>query len=142
VLEAIGAFLLSAPLAARCAGGTLMTHSLPAPGRMEKAGPRIPAAPYRDGDLRRGGAVYEWTWGRGHTPEQVERLADANRATFLVVGHQHLETGYELISPLAVAIASHHAHGCVLQFRSDLRLDAESVAAQAKPIVALSRQRT
>jgi 3',5'-cyclic AMP phosphodiesterase CpdA len=137
VLEAIDDFLLSLPLAIQCSGGTLISHSLPSPGRMEAAGTDILRCPHRREDLRRGGPVYEWTWGRGHTPEQLDDLAAELGVEFFVLGHQHIHTGWRCIAPRAITIASDHEHGCVMRFSAETLLTEEAAVACTKPIVAL-----
>ena len=140
VLEAISAFLLSLPLAARCPGGVVMVHSLPSPRRTELAGQQIPAGAYGPQSLARGGGVYEWTWGRGHTPDQIARLAAANDAGCFVLGHEPVEEGCRVLCDQAVVLDSQHDRGAVLRFASDAHLSGPEAAALATPIAALRRQ--
>ncbi len=137
ILSAVNEFLLSMPLAVRCDNGVLIAHSAPSPKRMEAAGTDILRRAYRDEDLARGGAAYEWTWGRGHTPEQLDALAAELGMDFFVLGHQHVSSGLEVISPRAVTLASDHPHGKILHFSTDAPLTAEAAVEKAKPIVAL-----
>jgi len=139
VAGAVSEFLLSMPLAVRTAGGVLITHSLPEPKRMDLAGVDILRRPATPDDLHRGGPVYEWTWGRGQTPEQVDALAAALGVGFFVLGHAHAEEGFEMIAPRACALASDHDHGRVLEFPADAPLTAQNVGEHVKPIVALGR---
>ena len=141
VLEAIDEFLLSLPIAACCPGGVMVCHTLPTPRRTELAGEEIPQQPYRDADLHRGGRVYEWTWGRKQTPEQIDRLAERLGVAFFVLGHRHIETPYEVISPKAIIITSEHDRGCILCFDSDAAMDGETAPNHVKPIAALARRR-
>ena len=141
VLAAVGEFLASIPLAVQCPGGTWISHSLPSPASMERFGTDALRRSYRPEDLRRGGAVYEWTWGRGHTVEQLETLAGKLGVEFFVLGHRRVEAGFELIGTRALSLASDHEHGCVLQFRSDERLEAATAEACVRPIAALRAQR-
>jgi len=115
----------------------LIAHSVPSPNRMSAAGTEVLARRFSRDDLNRGAPVYEWTWGRGHTAEQLDALAGELGVDFFVLGHQHAREGLEVISPRAVALASDHAHGRILQFSTDEHLSAEIAAAKAKPIVAL-----
>ncbi len=137
VLSAVEAFLRSLPLAVRCSNGVLLTHSLPSPERMAAAGTDVLRRPWRDEELARGGAVYEWTWGRRHTPEQIDALARELGVSFFVLGHQHVASGMEIISPRAVTLASDHPHGKVLDFSTAKPLDVERAIAAARPIAAL-----
>jgi hypothetical protein len=137
VLAAVEAFLLSLPLAVRCPNGAFITHSLPHPARMEMAGTEIFHRPYETEDLRRGHPVYEWTWGRGQTPEQIDALAEELGVELFVLGHRHVEGGWEKLTPRAITVASDHAHGCVMQFVSDERVSEQDFPRLLKPIVAL-----
>jgi hypothetical protein len=137
LVAAVNEFLLSMPLAVRCHGGALVCHTLPTPDRMALSGLDIPAEPYRPEDLRRGGRVYEWTWGRQQTPEQIDRLADHLKVTFFVLAHKRIESAYELLSPKAIILTAEHEHGAILEFPSDLQLAEATVVRNLKPIVAL-----
>jgi len=138
VLEAINEFCLSMPLAARTDGGVFLSHSLPSPDRMELAGVEILDRAYRDEDLRRGTPVYEWTWGRDQTDEQTDALAETLGVEFFVLGHRHVESGFEIITRRAVTLASDHDHGKVIEFDSDVTLTAETVLECVRPIAALA----
>ncbi|MFW6065448.1 MAG: metallophosphoesterase [Planctomycetota bacterium] len=137
VMRGIEAFLRSIPLALRCPNGVFITHSLPHPRRMEIAGTEILRRAIREEDLIRGGPAYEWTWGRGQSEEQLDELADELGVEFFVLGHRHVESGWEMLTPRAVTIASDHSHGCVMRFDSDKAVNSESVPGLVTPIVAL-----
>jgi len=137
VLSAIEKFLLSMPLAIRCPNGVLISHSLPSPSRMKLAGTEILSRPYRDEDLRRGGPVYEWTWGRNQTAEQLDELAAKLGVEFFILGHHHADSGFEMLSPRGMVVMSDHEHGCIVEFVADLALTAEMVGDCVKPIAAL-----
>jgi hypothetical protein len=141
VLDAVAAFLLSAPIAVRCPGGVMLTHTLPTPQRMDLAGWDLPAGPYRPEDLRRGGPVYEWTWGRKHTPEQIERLAERLGASFFILAHKGIAAGYKFVSPRAVIITAEHERGCILPFASDAPLTEETARQRLRPIAGLAKAR-
>lgn len=139
VLSAVDEFLLSMPLAVRCPNRVFLCHSLPSPQRMELAGMDVFDRPWADEDLHRGGGVYEWTWGRNQTPEQIEDLARQLDVDFFVLGHKHIETGWEMVGPRAVVIVSDHAQGGVLQFHTDAPLTGDVPQQYFKPVVALGR---
>jgi len=135
VLRAVEDFLMSLPLALRCPNRVLITHSLPRPG--QRAAESIPAQPYQTQDLRRGGDVYAWTWGRGHDAGHLQALADRLDVDFFVLGHKNIETGFEVLSDRAVVVVTDHGHGGLLQFSGDEPLTAELAAVSFKPTVAL-----
>jgi len=136
-IAAVDDFLRSLPLAIVCDNGVLIAHSVPSAGRMRAAGTEILRRPAGPEDLKRGGCVYEWTWGRGHTPEQLDELAAAIGASFFILGHQQVSGGLQIISPRAIALGSDGPHGRIVEFSTAKPLSAESAEAQAKPIVAL-----
>jgi len=133
VIAAINDFLLSAPLAVRCPNGVLISHSLPGPSRECD----IPENPYLPDDFRRGGAVYEWTWGRGHNQEHLEKLAARLGVEFFVISHVHLETGWQAIGQKGVIVACDNEHACVFRFTSDQPIDQASLERYVQPVVAM-----
>ncbi len=137
VISGVEAFLLSLPVAVRCPNGVFITHSLPHPARMQQAGTEILRRPYTPEDMRRGNGLYEWTWGRGQTPEQLDALAEELGVKFFVLGHRHVDSGWEVLGPRAVTIASDHSHGCLMRFSSDSPVVPERLGELMTPIVAL-----
>jgi len=137
VLAAAGEFLLALPLAVRCPEGLWVSHSLPSPARATPEVMAVLHRPYEPADLRRGGGAYEWTWGRGQTPEQVEQLARELGVEFFLLGHRHSEDGFEVVSPRCVTITSDGAAGCVVRLPCDRPLSAGSLAQYIKPLVAV-----
>ena len=116
VIEALYDFLLSAPLAVRCPNGVWITHSLPSTRRMEATGTEILSRPICDKDLRRGGAVYEWTWGRRHSPKSIDTLAEKLGVEFFILGHQPAATGCCELATRGIILASDHKQGCIVHF--------------------------
>jgi len=137
VRQAVNDLLCAMPLAGRCAGGTLMAHSLPSPGGMGRMDWTVFDRPYQDSDLVRGGSVYEWLWGRGHTAEQLAQLREKFDATFFLVGHQPVDMGYEPMGDCGAIIASEGPHGQALLFDAGETLDAEELPLLLSPIVAM-----
>lgn len=118
VMDAIMKFIFSMPLGIQTAGGTFICHSLPSPQRMDCAGIDIFSRPYQHQDFHRGSPVYEWTWGRNQTPEQIDLLAKKLNVGFFVLGHKALPDGMEILSTRAVALACDHERACIFQFDS------------------------
>ena len=135
--SAVHEMLRGQPLLARCANGILLSHSLPSPRRMKRVDWTILERPYRDGDFRRGGSVYEWTWGRGHTAEQLAALAERLGARQFLLGHEHIETGWEVHHDRLVILASNHSHGAVAVFEAGTEIPDNAITRHCKPIVAL-----
>lgn len=141
ILSAANEFLLSMPLAVRCPNRVFVCHSMPSPRRMDLAGIDVFDRPYQDEDLHRGGAVYEWTWGRKQTPEQIERLAQELDVDFFVLGHKHILTGWEMVSPRAIVVVSDHSQGGVLQFTTDVPLTGEIAERHFRSVNVLGQPR-
>jgi len=137
VRAAVYEMLSRQPLAARCENGVFLSHSLPSPERMKLVDWTILDRPYRHEDFRRGGSVYEWTWGRGHTAEQLAELAERLGARQFLLGHEHIETGFQVLHDRAVILASDHAHGAVAVFDAGIEIPDNAITWHLKPIVAL-----
>ena len=139
ILDAVVEFIMSMPLAVTCGNGVLVAHSLPSPKRIGPAGAKeILHRPFGADDLKRGGDVYEWTWGRDHTAEQLDAMASELGVDFFVLGHQHRDGGLEVLGRRAVALTSDHAQGRIIEFSTDEPLSAETAVARSKLIAALS----
>ncbi len=134
VLEAVLEFCRSLPMAVRFDNGLQATHSLPSPDRTELGGVDVLNRPYQDGDFIRGGAAYEWTWGRDQTPEQLDDLAEKLDVEFFVLGHRHLESGATILPDRAIAINSDGPNGCVFEFSTDQTITGENAQQCIKPI--------
>ncbi len=138
--DAIRQFLASAPLAVRCCGDVFVCHSLPSPNRWEAVGVEILSRPIRPEDLRRGGAVYEWTWGRRHTAEQLDALAGQLGAELFILGHQPCEKGFKIISPRGIILSSDHDRGCVIHLPANGPMTAEAVRGRILPLATLGKR--
>ena len=140
VLESVKEFQLSMPLAVRCPNKVMMVHSLPSPHRMDLAGLDILDRGYRDEDLVRGGPAYEWTWGRDHTDQQTDGLAQSLGVEFFIIGHRNIPAGWEKVTSRAIAIATDHNGGCVVEFAGADRLTAQTAAEHIRPLAAIMRR--
>ncbi len=137
VLAGMEEFLLSMPLAIRCPNGVWMSHSLPSPARQQAAGLDVLDRPYTREDLQRGRSVYEWTWGRGHTREQIDSLAGQLGVSVFLLAHRHCENGFEVISDRCLTVLSDHAHGCIVRFPAGEALTGEMLQQCIVPITSL-----
>lgn len=130
VMQAVFEFIRSMPLAVRSRNGVFIAHSLPSPGRMEAAGVEILQRPYVFNDFHRGGSVYDWTWGRNQTDEQMDALARKLDVKFFILGHRHLRLGAEPLGTRAITIDCSHEQGAIISFSDDKPLDLESALQQ------------
>ncbi|MBS3734150.1 MAG: metallophosphoesterase [Phycisphaerae bacterium] len=137
VLDAVHLLLRSLPLAVRCDNDVWITHSLPKISTGEEPDTDVLQRPYRPVDFARGGAVYNWTWGRGQTPESIEALADALGAKLILFGHLHVTSGIEPIGERGVTLTSEHPNGRIVEFATTEPLDAAGAVAASRRIATL-----
>lgn len=137
VLAATLTFLRSMPLAVRCRNGVFIAHSIPSPQRMDLAGVDILDRVSCDEDLHRGGGVYEWTWGRNQTPEQIDALAETLGVSFFLLSHRLVDGSYELLCDRAAAITSDSLRGCIVSFRTNTPFTADDLPTAARLLGAL-----
>ncbi len=130
VYQAVLGFLQAMPIAAKFDNGVMTSHTLPAPERAELAGIEILSRPYCEKDCKRGGGLYEWTWGRDQTPDQLKKLAEQLGVKFFVLGHRHIEAGSMAIPERALAISSDGPGGCIFEFspQTDTEINLNNVA--------------
>lgn len=141
VLDAIARFIRSMPLALVCrapgAGGVLCSHSLPSPGMMSKFDPAVLERGLTAEDYEpRTGSAHMMVWGRKQTPEVLITLAERWEVSLFVLGHQHAETGWELLPPNGLVLNSDHARGVVAQIDLSRPPDAGAAAMGTIPLAA------
>jgi len=107
-------FLFSQPLAARCPNGIFISHSLPADRYLEKFDHRIFERPLRINDVVKPGSAYLLTWGRNHSQQLLDKMAETLEAEVFILGHQRQESGYCRGGRNMIILASDHEHGCIL----------------------------
>lgn len=133
VQAAIGAFIRSMPLALVCAGaprgdrapvpaagGLLCAHSLPAPELMDRFDDAVLGRELTEDDYApRRGSAHLMVWGRGHTPQQLERLSQTWGVSLFVLGHEKADDGVLAVPPSAIVLNSDHERGKWLQIDVD-----------------------
>lgn len=138
IFDALGEYFLSLPLAIRCPNSVWISHSLPSSESLPNDYFTVLGRAIEPQDARRGGAAYQWTWGRRHKAEQIQQIAARLQANFFVIGHLHPANGYKLISDKAISLASDHSRGCLMHFSATDPLDtAEAAQAAIHPIASL-----
>ena len=136
VLAAVDDYLAALPLAARTGNGVFLSHSLPDP----LCAPRFDATvfdrePTRS-DVEPGGSAYALVWGRFHSTELVEELAQQLGAGVFVVGHTPQEMGYAVIGRMII-LASDHSHGTFLPIDLHRQYTADELAQSIRKFVAV-----
>jgi hypothetical protein len=108
-LDAIKAFIAAMPLALLSENGVLCAHSLPAPHAMEDFDQDVLDRELQVEDYATpSGAAHLMVWGRRHTPEQLETLASRWNVKLFCLGHEHADTGIEVIGPRLIVLNSDH----------------------------------
>lgn len=124
VLDAVGAFVRSLPLALRVRGcgpaGTdlLCAHSLPGPDLLDRFDPGVLERELTEEDYRpRRGSAHIMVWGREQTPELLAALASRWGVGAFVLGHEKADAGWMLRPPSAIVLNSDHPAGSCLHLR-------------------------
>lgn len=137
VRTGMGEFVRSLPLAVRLPNGILCTHSLPSPFQMEGFDLGVLDRELVEEDYFPGGAAYAMVWGRGHTAEQAERLAEAWGVELFVMGHQPVDMGYQVENDRMLVLASNHEHGVGLPIDTWRRYSMQELVEAIVPLAAV-----
>jgi predicted phosphodiesterase len=116
VQQALVQYLMSQPLSVKCPNKIWISHSLPADRDLNTFDTGIFNRPYTVADTRRPHSVYQLTWGRHHSAETLNRLAQKLEVDVFVLGHQPQDEGWCIAGDNALILASEHSHGCILTF--------------------------
>jgi predicted phosphodiesterase len=135
VMDALAEYLMSQPLAVRCANGVWISHSLPADNAVDRFDLSIFNRPYTLDDIERLNPVYLLTWGRRHGAEALDRLAQMLDVDVFVLGHQPQEMGWGRIGSNTIILASEHNYGCVLFFNLGQSYTADSLVRNIVPLL-------
>ena len=121
VSEAISEFIRAMPVALVSEGGLLCAHSLPGAHAMKWFDAGLLDRPLTDADYDANtGSASLMVWGREHTPEVIARLAHAWNIKLFCLGHQHVDTGAEVMhtgggtSAGVIVLNSDHEFGACL----------------------------
>ncbi|MEN8127349.1 MAG: metallophosphoesterase [Planctomycetota bacterium] len=128
VYAAMTKYMLTQPLAIRCTNHIWLSHSLPADNYVDQFDLSVFNRPYTLDDIEKPNPVYQMTWGRRHSAESLQRLAEMLDVEVFVLGHQPQESGWALVAPNTLIIASEHNFGCLLQFDLDKSYTASDLA--------------
>jgi hypothetical protein len=134
---AIGAYVRSMPLAVRCANGVLCAHSLPAPRHRETFDAGILGRPLKDADLAGDGSAHLMVWGRGLAQTIADELAAAWNVKLFVLGHQHVDMGFEPCGQTMLILNSDHEHGVALPVDLDHAYSRDELCEQIVPLNSL-----
>jgi len=114
IIVAVREYLFSLALAVRCENRIWMSHSLPADRNIDKFDPEVFNRPLTEADFVRPGSAYLLTWGRRHSQQLLDKMAELLDVDLFVLGHQPQEEGYCQAGTNLLIMASDHDHGCAL----------------------------
>ena len=120
VLDALTEFILAMPLAVRSESGLMCLHSLPNELLMEDFDADILSRELKTTDLQgNGGSAYLTVWGRQHSSEQIETLAQHWGVQLFCLGHAWVPDGIDISMQNVLLINSDHNKGAVLPIQLD-----------------------
>jgi hypothetical protein len=120
VLEALDKFILAMPLAVKSSSGLLCMHSLPNELLMDEFDMDILDRELQFPDLLgSGGSAYLTVWGRQHSEQQVNALAEHWGVSLFCLGHAWVPSGIDVSMPNVILLNSDHANGAVLPIQLD-----------------------
>jgi hypothetical protein len=115
IMLAIEEFLFSEPLAIKCENGIWASHSLPSDRFLDKFETDIFDRPLKKEDLVKPGSVYLLTWGRRHSQDTLDRMAEMLNAEVFILGHQTDHGGCGKAGNNLIIINSEQNHGCLMK---------------------------
>lgn len=142
VAEAMGVFVRALPLAARTDHGIFCSHSLPGPAMMTRFDLGIIDRELVPEDyLPLYGSAWMMVWGRGHTPEQMEAIADRWGVSLFLLGHAFVENGIEISGPRTILLNTDHERAAVLPIDlGEAPPTVETAMFSSIPLAALGQQ--
>ena len=114
VTLAIKRFLFAQPLAVRCENRIWLSHSLPSDKFGDEFDRQVLERELRHSDVIKPGSAYVLIWGRNHSQDLLDRMAELLDVDIFVLGHQPQVQGWSRAGRNLIIIASDHNHGCLL----------------------------
>ncbi len=112
---ALRQFLFSQPLAVRADNRLWVSHSLPGNRCVDDFDPGVFDRELKISDCERPGDAYTLTWGRRHSQETLDKMAELLDVDTFVVGHQAQSHGWCQAGINLLILASDHNHGCLVE---------------------------
>jgi hypothetical protein len=135
---AVTEFLLSFPLAVRAKNGIFCCHTLPTNDQIDAFDYSIFDRPLEGKDYApKTGAVYQLIWGRGMSPDTVDKFLQHVEADIVITGHQPQEMGYAVNGDKHLILASDHNQGVFLPIDLSRRYTIDQLVSRLTKFVAL-----
>jgi len=116
VRDALAHYLLSQPLAIKCANRIWLSHSLPSDRFVDDFDAEVFHKKLQPDDLLRQESAYLLTWGRDHSDQALKKLAELLDVDIFILGHQSQDTGWRQAGKNLIILSSEHNHGCLIAF--------------------------
>ena len=137
IFNALRTYIASLVLAVRCPNGVICSHSVPSQHMLARFDPSVLDRIPTPEDLLPRGSAYDMVWGRNHTPDLAEKLAERWNVKLFVMGHQPAEMGYKIETPTMLVLASDHSHGMVLPINTSKAYDLDSLIGLLIPLASV-----
>ena len=134
---AIRQFLFSQPLAVKCANRIWVSHSLPADRFVDSFDPGVFDRELQVEDCAKPGSAYLLTWGRRHSQDTLDELAQRLDVDTFILGHQAQSKGWCRAGDNLLILASDHNHGCLLELDLAKTYTAETLANLITPLASM-----
>lgn len=108
VNEAMADFISSMLLAVKLPNDIMLCHSLPAPRKMQSFDPEVINRDPTPTDYDTAGSAHDLVWGRHHTEEQTQKLAEIWGVKNFILGHQPADMGWDQQTENALVLNSDH----------------------------------
>lgn len=137
VNDAMIEFIKSLVLAVRCPNGIFCSHSLPGPRQLAIFDTTVIDRVPTDEDLVLGGSAYSMVWGRNHTQDLADVLAEIWETKLFVMGHQPADMGYELQGDTMLIINSDNEHGMALPIDLSMEYTRDDLVENLIPLASI-----
>jgi hypothetical protein len=138
VQEAITEFFLSQPLALRCDNRIWLSHSLPGDRFVDAFDKNIFEKKLTIEDTIQPGSAYLLTWGRRHSQQTLDKMAELLDVDIFILGHQRQEEGWSRQSDNLIILSSDHNHGCLLPIKSGQPYTIEQLISSIIPLASIT----
>lgn len=138
VYTAMKTYLLSQSLAVKTQTGLWMSHSLPANQHVPDFDTSVFDIKLTPEELARPKPAYLLTWGRRHSQESLDIMAQKLGVKIFILGHQPQESGWAQAGDNLLILASDHNHGCFVTFDLDVDYTVAQLAERFVPLASIA----
>jgi len=138
IKTAITQFFFSQPLAVQCPNRIWLSHSLPADRYLDSFDKSIFYRKLKFEDTAMPGSAYFLTWGRRHSQQTLDKMAEMLDVDIFILGHQRQQAGFSLAGNNLIIIASDHNHGCLLPINLSKSYTIQQLTDSIVPLASIS----